>query len=66
MPIIEYLCKNCDHKQERLEYGNPVPRMRCDNCAKFSYKVISAPVAHFKGPGFHCNDYPKPDAGDMY
>lgn len=63
MPIIEYKCSNCNHLQERLVYNDPVPRMRCDECAKFTHRVISAPVAHFKGPGFFVNDYPKPDAG---
>lgn len=62
MPIVEYECKNCGYKQERyMPYT--LDRMRCESCAKFTHKIISAPVAHFKGPGFHATDYKKPDAG---
>lgn len=65
MPLIEYACKNCGHKQERI-MTYVIDRMRCDKCAKFTHKVMSAPVAHFRGSGFHSTDYPKPNAGDRY
>ncbi len=65
MPLIEFKCKNCGHTQERIMHFT-VDRMRCEECAKFTHKVMSAPAAHFKGPGFHATDYKKPDGGGLY
>lgn len=65
MPLVEFRCKNCGYRQEKiLKYV--IAKIRCENCSKSTHRVMSAPAAHFKGPGFHCNDYPKPDTGGAY
>jgi putative FmdB family regulatory protein len=60
MPLVEFLCPKCGHRQERI-MKEPIPRMRCEKCASFSIKQFSAPTLQFKGLGFHKNDYPKSD-----
>lgn len=60
MALIEYRCKNCGHKQERI-MPYMMDRMRCESCAKFTHRVFSAPAVHFKGSGFYTTDYPKGD-----
>lgn len=62
MPIYEFKCA-CGAVTERLL---PMAERdgrgeRCTSCdqATLDRLVSSSVSAHFKGPGFFCNDYPK-------
>jgi putative FmdB family regulatory protein len=60
MPIYEYKCLHCGHIFEvfwqNVTSGMPpCPECQSDNVAR----TVSLVSAHFKGLGFHVNDYPK-------
>jgi putative FmdB family regulatory protein len=66
MPIYEYQCPACGKVVEQIE-SNPITAVH-PVCVHYSARgdvetnyamrrITSAPVAHFKGAGFHVNDY---------
>lgn len=58
MPIYEYTCPECGD-QERLVPMAERNAQRCQCGEKLDRVTIPTNVsAHFKGPGFYCNDYP--------
>ena len=59
MPTYTYQCKSCEHKFDVLQrIADPPPK--CEECGKKVERIITPPAGiHFKGSGFHCNDYPK-------
>lgn len=59
MPIYEYRCNKCGHKFERMLSVN-APNPGCPVCASTEgvKRELSNFSAHFKGSGFHVNDYP--------
>jgi putative FmdB family regulatory protein len=61
MPIYEYKCNACEHTFEELQGINDKPLKSCPECKALKpVKLISSPGGFIlKGPGFHCNDYPK-------
>jgi putative FmdB family regulatory protein len=57
MPLYEYRCTKCGHRFERIQtYSAPDPK-ECPLCQGEVERLISAPVAHFKGSGFYSTDY---------
>lgn len=65
MPMYEYECQKCGERwdERRLVEERDVPTVhQCDLYGPYGQarRVPSLPAGlHFKGPGFHCNDYPK-------
>jgi putative FmdB family regulatory protein len=63
MPLYEYKCKKCGHRFERIQSYSAPDVKECPVCQGEVERLISAPVAHFKGSGFYSTDYaPKPAA----
>jgi len=59
MPIYEYQCNKCGHKFERMLSVNATnPGCPACGATKGVKRELSSFSAHFKGPGFHVNDYP--------
>lgn len=58
MPIREYACSQCEHEFEKLEQGKRKTARWCPKCGRrTAHRKVSAANAHFKGAGFHANDY---------
>ena len=54
MPIYEYECKVCGHRQEAIQKMNDDPLVDCASCNKPELKkLISAPAFVLKGEGFY-------------
>ncbi|MDH7570975.1 MAG: zinc ribbon domain-containing protein [Armatimonadota bacterium] len=62
MPTYEYLCKACEHQFEVFQRVTEPPVTECVKCGGPVRKLISPVGVIFKGPGFHVNDYRKPEA----
>lgn len=54
MPIFDYEC--CGTRIDVLVDSQHTPPL-CGDCGREMRRIPSAPVAHFKGAGFHVNDY---------
>lgn len=64
MPLYEYRCKQCGHRFEKIQSFSAEDVKECPVCKGEVERLISAPVAHFKGSGFYSTDYgAKPSAG---
>ena len=60
MPTYEYECTKCQHRFDELQKITAEPKATCPKCGKNAKRLISRGVGFIlKGPGFHCNDYPK-------
>lgn len=60
MPTYEYECNKCYYRFDKLQPITSKPTAKCPDCGGTSKRLISAGLGViFKGPGFHCNDYPK-------
>lgn len=59
MPIYEYSCIKCGSRVETLLLVKDSEPIECGSCSGSLRRVISPCAAHFKGPGFHVNDYVK-------
>jgi len=61
MPVYEYICEDCEHcfQQQRKVTERQVTR--CPECNGTGRKVIGAVGIIFRGSGWHCTDYPKPE-----
>jgi putative FmdB family regulatory protein len=57
MPLYEYKCKKCGHQFERIQSYSAPDVKECPVCQGEVERLISAPVAHFKGSGFYSTDY---------
>lgn len=59
MPSYDWVCDECrivfekDYKVDKLPKTGP----RCPQCNCISYRDFGVAGIHFKGAGFHCNDY---------
>jgi putative FmdB family regulatory protein len=61
MPIREFECRKCGHRQEQIVFGKIRFGPKCQNCgAGRMARVMSAAWFKFKGPGFYETDYKKP------
>lgn len=57
MPLYEYRCTKCGHRFERIQTYSALDVKECPLCQGEVERLISAPVAHFKGSGFYSTDY---------
>lgn len=58
MPIYEYYCSACGHKEDILQKVNDAALTQCPVCQKPSFsKQISAPSFHLKGNGWYVTDF---------
>jgi putative FmdB family regulatory protein len=60
MPIYEYECRNCGTQFEQLEKLSSKKTTVCKRapkCQGRAERIPSTSNAHFKGQGFHANDY---------
>lgn len=58
MPIYEYECKECGHKQETVQKITADPLKTCPSCNSDSYRrLIGATGFILKGSGWYQSDY---------
>ncbi len=58
MPIYEYKCSSCGHKQEILQKLADAPLTECAACGKAALnKLISAAGFQLKGSGWYATDF---------
>jgi len=58
MPIYEYECKACGHRQEAIQKMSDDPLVDCPECGKPELKkLISAAAFRLKGGGWYETDF---------
>jgi len=58
MPIYEYRCNACGHKEEHLQKVSEAPLSVCPVCGKPEYrKQLSAAGFQLKGTGWYATDF---------
>ena len=58
MPIYEYRCEACGHKEEHLQKVSEPPLSVCPACGKPTYrKQLSAAGFQLKGTGWYATDF---------
>jgi putative FmdB family regulatory protein len=58
MPIYEYRCNACGHKEEHLQKVSEAPLKVCPACGKPQYrKQLSAAGFQLKGTGWYATDF---------
>ena len=58
MPIYEYECKACGHRQEAIQKMSDDPLVDCPACEKPELKkLLSAPAFRLKGGGWYETDF---------
>ena len=58
MPIYEYECKACGHRQEAIQKMSDDPLVDCAACNKPELKkLVSAPAFRLKGGGWYETDF---------
>ena len=58
MPIYEYRCDACGHKEEHLQKVSEPPLGICPACGKAQYrKQLSAAGFQLKGTGWYATDF---------
>lgn len=58
MPLYDYRCEKCGHKQEHLVKRDEVDSKKCPKCDSDKYKrQVSSANAQFIGKGFYCTDF---------
>ncbi len=57
MPIYEYACLDCGHREEVIQKVSEAALTECSSCGGRFEKQISAPAFQFKGSGFYETDY---------
>ena len=58
MPIYEYECKACGHRQEAIQKMSDDPLVDCAACGKPELKkLVSAPAFRLKGGGWYETDF---------
>lgn len=58
MPIYEYQCKACGHRQETIQKMSDNPLVDCPACDKPELKkLLSAPAFRLKGGGWYETDF---------
>jgi putative FmdB family regulatory protein len=63
VPLYEYQCKKCKHRFEKIQQFSDAPIKKCPECGGAVEKLLSAPVAHFKGSGWYVTDYARKSDG---
>jgi putative FmdB family regulatory protein len=57
VPIYEYKCEKCHHREELIQKVSDAPLTECPKCHGPMTKLIAAPALQFKGSGFYITDY---------
>lgn len=58
MPIYEYQCQACNHKEDIIQKFSDPPETRCPQCGKDTlHKNMSAPSFQLTGGGWYATDY---------
>ena len=57
MPIYEYQCQKCHHREELIQKVSDPPMTRCPKCKGPMTKLIAPPALQFKGSGWYITDY---------
>ena len=58
MPIYEYECQACGHRQEAIQKMSDDPLVDCTACNKPKLKkMVSAPAFRLKGSGWYETDF---------
>jgi putative FmdB family regulatory protein len=58
MPIYEYRCAACGHKDDHLQKVTEAPLTKCPACGKKKYqKQLSAAGFQLKGSGWYATDF---------
>ncbi|MBI1942839.1 MAG: zinc ribbon domain-containing protein [Betaproteobacteria bacterium] len=58
MPIYEYQCAACGHREDHLQKASEAPLARCPACGKEKYaKQLSAAGFQLKGSGWYATDF---------
>ena len=63
MPTYDYACQSCQHRFEAMQRITEEPLKTCPSCSRDELKRLigSGGALIFKGGGFYCTDYKKPD-----
>ncbi len=61
MPVYEYSCAECGERFEQYRKVTARSAARCPECGGRGQKVFRPVGIIFKGSGFHCTDYRKPE-----
>jgi len=61
MPVYEYYCDDCGCRFEEYREVKDRATCQCPSCKADARKVFRPVGVIFKGPGFHVNDYRKPE-----
>ena len=59
MPLYEYECESCGHREELIQRVGAPPVGPCPRCGGAMKRLISAPAFQFKGTGWYVTDYAK-------
>jgi putative FmdB family regulatory protein len=58
MPIYDFQCTSCDHKDELMRKISEASTMICPNCSKETFsKMLSAPSFQLSGTGWYASDF---------
>ncbi len=58
MPIYDFQCTNCGHKDELMRKISEASNMICPNCSKETFsKMLSAPSFQLSGTGWYASDF---------
>jgi putative FmdB family regulatory protein len=58
MPIYDYKCAACGHREEHLQKVSEAPLTQCPACGKEQYqKQLSAAGFQLKGSGWYATDF---------
>jgi len=61
MPVYEYCCDECGCRFEEYREVKDRATCQCPTCGEQARKIFRPVGVIFKGPGFHVNDYRKPE-----
>jgi putative FmdB family regulatory protein len=61
MPVYEYVCDTCECTFQKQRKVTERQTAQCPRCKGTGRKVIGAVGVIFKGSGWHCTDYRKPE-----
>jgi putative FmdB family regulatory protein len=58
MPIYDFQCTSCGHKDELMRKISESSTMICPNCSKETFsKMLSAPSFQLSGGGWYASDF---------
>ncbi len=63
MPLYEYKCLKCGHREERIEKVAGPHLSRCSKCGGKVERVLAPAAIQFKGSGWYVTDYARKGTG---